>query len=517
MTQPQSTNESSIVRTRTSRARKGILIVMASAFVLAGVTRDWAMRTRAEAAAVTGAATGGARSSLGSMNSFSLALLLGGLRGPLVMFLWSTSESQKADKNLEDFDTKVEWIRLLQPEFDSVHIFQVWNKAYNISVQMATLNNKYTTILDAIEYARDVLAGRPNNINLTVSMAQTYADKLGNSSEKLYYKRRVRAETLPHVLKQRLARTDPAWRPLEHAVILDEQGNFLPEYIKPKWERPTGAGEVMNDGSEMQYLASYQPFRFGVSPIAIGYNYYKQAQVLQRVNKQRHAQLSDMVVDSRPGLTLKQWAEDEAERGRRAELLAYGLPLPADSIDKLALESPSITLPTDREPNQDQIDQALDAYALVPRLADDSITEYEDHLKLYTGNWQTYESHVDTLIAMREMALGDHDFLAAQFRTGDDRTKLLNSAADHYKKAADQNYRILLRYYADDYMAAKYFPTGMNRSQTKNLSPDQLRSVYAGIRAEVMSSGMDQYSEDRSEYETYINRAEKRIEQTKSN
>ena len=31
----------------------------------------------------------------------ALALLLGGLRGPLVMLLWSNSESQKMDKNLE--------------------------------------------------------------------------------------------------------------------------------------------------------------------------------------------------------------------------------------------------------------------------------------------------------------------------------------------------------------------------------------------------------------------------------
>ena len=50
------------------------------------------------------------------------------------MILWTSSESQKNEKDLEGFDTKVEWIRLLQPEFDTVHVFQVWNKAYNISV-----------------------------------------------------------------------------------------------------------------------------------------------------------------------------------------------------------------------------------------------------------------------------------------------------------------------------------------------------------------------------------------------
>ena len=65
------------------------------------------------------------------------------------MYLWSTSETQKIDRDLADFDTKVEWIRLLQPEFDTVHLFQIWNKAYNISVLMASPADKYTTIMQA--------------------------------------------------------------------------------------------------------------------------------------------------------------------------------------------------------------------------------------------------------------------------------------------------------------------------------------------------------------------------------
>ena len=103
-------------------------------------------------------ADGGA---LSGMNSYSLALMLGGLRGPLVMVLWSKVENQKIDRDLEDVDTMIEWIRLLQPEFDTVHIFQIWNKAYNISALMASTASKYTTILDAIDYARRVDAEKP--------------------------------------------------------------------------------------------------------------------------------------------------------------------------------------------------------------------------------------------------------------------------------------------------------------------------------------------------------------------
>src|SRR5215510_12446554 len=127
--------------------RTATVLVLIVALIGSGLTRQWATNVRGEP--IVAAASGGR--SLSGMNSYALALLLGGLRGPLVMFLWSSSETQKTENNLEDFDSKVEWIRLLQPEFDSVLIFQVWNKAYNISVKMTSLGNKYITILDALE------------------------------------------------------------------------------------------------------------------------------------------------------------------------------------------------------------------------------------------------------------------------------------------------------------------------------------------------------------------------------
>src|SRR5688500_2000528 len=277
--------------------RVAIVVVLIVSLVLAGLTRDWARSLRASGP--TGAGPAGS-TSLANMNSFALALLLGGLRGPLVMFLWTQSETLKHEKNLEDFDTYVEWIRLLQPEFDTVHIFQVWNKAYNISVQMASWANKYTTILDAIEYAKRVLSERPGNINMVYNIASIYFDKLGNAAEKDYYKKRVREESLPHQSRQRLARTDPGWRRTDFDASLDAKGFILPELLKPKTPRPADlpADSLWNDGSELQYLAKYQPFPYGLSTMGFAYNYHKQAQVLQEVGKQRHANLSELVVDS---------------------------------------------------------------------------------------------------------------------------------------------------------------------------------------------------------------------------
>ena len=146
------------------RGRIAIITVLLVGLGLATVMRQVAANQR-------GSTHLAASTPLSRMNSYALALLLGGLRGPLVMFLWPSSEGQKSEKNLEDFDTKVEWIRLLQAEFDTVHIFQIWNKAYNISVLMANPANKYATILDALDYAHQVDAERPNHINMLSAIA----------------------------------------------------------------------------------------------------------------------------------------------------------------------------------------------------------------------------------------------------------------------------------------------------------------------------------------------------------
>ncbi|HEY7088058.1 MAG TPA: hypothetical protein VH518_08215, partial [Tepidisphaeraceae bacterium] len=392
------------------RFRLPIVVAMILSLVGAGFARHWASLERSRGNVGAAHATGSAE--LSRMNSFALALLLGGLRGPLVMFLWPSAETQKQEKNLEDFDTKIELIRLLQAEFDTVHIFQIWNKAYNISVQMANVSNKYRTILDALDYAHNVDAERPNNINILSQIGQIYFDKLANSNEAPYYRQRVREETqarqdmvrvslpparhdelmnaaldaglsprrlrintddktgeiyavipkpIAEVLKGKLTgpdvkfvdrarpkinKDDPAWKRAEHDVLLDAKGNLLPEYVTPKTTRPSwipSNGE-WNDDSELQYLKKYEPFPYGVSPWALGYAYYKRAQVLQSSYHQKHVQLGEVVVDSRPALSLKNWAEEEFELALRAEIDSFGKPVPAD---KLALKAPTASLPLD--------------------------------------------------------------------------------------------------------------------------------------------------------------------------
>jgi hypothetical protein len=179
------------------RGRVAIGITLVVALVLSAVLQHVAFNFRQGAINQNRPQGAAAPSRLANLDSFSLALLLGGLRGPLVMFLWTNSETQKSERDLESFDTQVELIRMLQGEFDSVHLFQIWNKAYNISVQMASLANKYAAILDAMAYAQKIDEASPHNINILSAIGGLYSDKLGGSTEKHYYGPRVRTESMP--------------------------------------------------------------------------------------------------------------------------------------------------------------------------------------------------------------------------------------------------------------------------------------------------------------------------------
>jgi hypothetical protein len=489
--------------------RVTIVAVMIVALLAAGFTRHVAEAQRG----TIGAQQMQTGANLSNMNSFALALLLGGLRGPLVMILWTSSEAQKSEKNLEDFDTKVEWIRMLQPEFDTVHIFQIWNKAYNISVQMASNANKYITILDALEYAKSVDAERPNNINIIYQMGSVYFDKLGGASEKAYYRKRVREESLPHKSDPKLKRNDPGWRPLQMDAMLDAKGMILPQYLQPKYPRPADlpADSDWNDGSELQYLAPYQPFTYGLSPQALGYDYFKRAQVLQSVGKQRHAQVSDLVIDSRPGLSLRMWGEEEIERGRNVELGAFGKEIPTERVDK---DLPTADVALTTPPAAKDVQEALYSYQQAAKIEQDALQAYQVHLLKYAVNRSTYEFHVEHIKGLIPLAMGDHDYLAAQLATGSERDRLVASATEAYRKAKQQAEYMLIRYHIDDQFAPELFPPGITRMTADKLSPDQYADILARNKALLRRPNVfDQYGEDRIEYERYAKRAEMRLQQ----
>ena len=76
-------------------------------------------------------------------------------------------------------------------------------------------------------------------------------------------------------------------------------------------------------GAELQNLDHYQPYPYGVSPLALGYSYAKRAQLLMELTGQRPLQSSNGVVDSRPApgaAGLGRGGMEAGDRGRAAGL-----------------------------------------------------------------------------------------------------------------------------------------------------------------------------------------------------
>lgn len=494
---------------RTRTARIVIVIVMLVSLVASALTRDWARAERVIADRGSSPLNTNGQT-ISSMNSFTLALLLGGLRGPLVMMLWTSSESQKTAKNLEDFDTKVELIRLLQPEFDTVKIFQIWNKAYNISVQMSSLTNKYTTILDAIDYGESDLRINPNNLNVLQAVGDVYFNKLGTAAEKQFYRERVRRETLPHKQHQRLSRDDPGWRRIELDSLVDANGMIDPNLLHPRRPRPAGlaADQPYNDGSQLQYLKPFQPFTYGISPLGIGYNYYMQAQTLQRTTHARHAQLSDQVVDSRPSIALKFWAEEEQELGRRHEQAAFAITLPT-SAERPSLEMPTGAVPLTQKPtDQARLLEAIYNYDLSAKLTTAAFAEYQRHLALYGNNLFVYQSHLDGLQATQHLSLGDAAFLRAMTATGDERTKQIALAKAEYMQAMYWHQLIVMKYYTDDTVLAQVLP-GIPKETLEKVPPFILQQA---LQASGNPQLQESHGNDREEYYAYMGRIGMRLD-----
>jgi len=582
--------------TRRSAGRIGLIGLLIAALLATNWTRDQAIayhESIRNRSTLPGVVVSNGDTSLSSMPSFATALLLGGLRGPLVMILWTSSESQKQQRDLQDFDTKVEWIRLLQPEFDTVHLFQIWNKAYNVSVQMASLRNKYTTILDAIDYGKKVERERPDDINILTAVANLYGEKLGTSQEHVYYRSRIRREsqtlirvtfpanladefrsaaakagwtqkdsplepneqnqTVRVVIEPMIARqlerdftgagveyspetrresqqNDPSWRRVRLDPLLDENGRILPALLAPRYPRPADlpASQPWYDGSPLQFLKQYEPFPYGISTLALAYNDYQQAQFLQLLWHQHHIQTGDTVVDARPAITLKDWAKDEWERGRRFELRTWNQFVP-ESDDPITLERPTAGVAFDA-PTTDRFDHdgALYSYALAARLFDDALDKYRQHIEAYKNFASVYFVHVDDVTSGEHLMRADHDYLAAADAAGAERTRLLQSAANEYRAAMLHLAVTVLKYYVDEQVMAEVYPrdprTGQqyNRATIEASDPNTyLRTLGAVEEANThyfqdpvthqYSLGRDTYRDDRLEYMNYIGRCDLRI------
>jgi hypothetical protein len=494
------------------RGRTGIVAVMIVSLLIAAILRTEAAAWQYNESGQTEHGTHG----IGNLNSFALALVLGGLRGPLVMFLWSSSENQKNDRDLADFDTKVEWIRLLQPEFDTVHLFQIWNKAYNISVLMASPADKYVVVMQALDYANSVLIDKPGDINILSAIENVYSNKLGAHiahPEERFYNRQLREESMTDAARKIAYPEEKGFSRLwKETLSLDDDNRILPAQLAPSRPKPPGVQGEWNDGSRLQYLAKFEPFPLGISPSALAYNYAKQSQVAQSVEGQVPQQLGPMVIDSRPAIELEGWSLEESTLARNAEARAFNIEVvdTATEANDAALAGIS---PTAQPSDPHQLAVAIDEYQRSIRVAEEAIAEYNRHLKnpIYATRITTYLSHFEDLNADIALSIADRDYLQVRTAAGPEAARFRLEAAAQYRTAVSLLERIILRYYMEDEIVAVTFPPNTTRQSIRDFSDQQVWQIFNRAMSFVAKMQYSQFSDDRSGYVQGISRATTRF------
>ena len=240
-----------------------------------------------------------------------------------------------------------------------------------------------------------------------------------------------------------------------------------------------------------------------------------------------HAPANDMAIDSRPVIMLKLWAQDEWDRGRRAEIGSIGGSAvrcrPSGSGGSGRANRLDIKVV-----EQNDYNLALYSYATAARVFADAREEFNRHIQNDPAKAFTYFSHIDDTIAMEQFMLADHDYLEAVTASGDEREKLMRSALDHYAAAADRFALITIKYFTEDGIAAKVFPidpaTGKPRTRTTIDQADPSTWIPTCMAANRLTDRIyrdpntgqptgDMNQDERVEYSRYLAHCEGRMAQ----
>lgn len=111
----------------------------------------------------------------------AIQLLLTGSRGLAVCGLWLGAIEKQRQQEWSELDIAVDSITKLQPHFTAPWLFQSWNLAYNVSVEMDRLNDMYFYIARGIGVIAEGEALNRNNPDLRYNIGFYYQNKFGVS------------------------------------------------------------------------------------------------------------------------------------------------------------------------------------------------------------------------------------------------------------------------------------------------------------------------------------------------
>ncbi|MDD4889428.1 MAG: hypothetical protein PHU85_05820 [Phycisphaerae bacterium] len=339
----------------------------------------------------------------GELDSFAMSLMLGGFRGPLVMYLWVTSEDEKNNEDTERFLTRANLIGDLQPEFSAIYTHQSWNLAYNVSVQYTRETEKYRWVMKGIEFAEKGDYRLPDNTDVLSQTGHLYFDKIGQSYEGDYYRTRFRHDSLDRLLdKDR--RLKPAAdpdngifvAPMAHWKFIDRLDGLLAVIARnqarrdasPMPDRPPDAADFKP--LDIDPLAARHVWPYGVSPFAIAFDYFQQA-----TTTGKHSQFGPSVVSSRPALAGREWLKEELLLAMSAESRLW----PMDQLGQ-PLPVPAADLSPDHAALVEAVYHTQEAL----RVTQLARACYQSHLSRYRGEGDIYVAHFNDIALKQSMA-----------------------------------------------------------------------------------------------------------------
>ena len=186
-----------------------------------------------------------------------LTIAPGGLRAPVVNYLWIRAEELKQQGKFYDAMQLADLICSLQPYFPGVWSFHSWNMAWNISVATHTPEERWMWVTNGMRLLRDRgIPVNPRSLILYKDLAWLFFSKMGSNLDDMHvvYKQRWAAEM------QRLLGSPPqgqtsevidAFRPIAAAPVdkaAPAKGARISRTTSSRSSRPIPAPPITSTG-----------------------------------------------------------------------------------------------------------------------------------------------------------------------------------------------------------------------------------------------------------------------------
>ena len=167
----------------------------------------------------------GHTTAVGSPLQTMMTMAPGGLRAPIVAFLWIRVEDLKDRGRYHEMRDLSDWICHFMPRYPGVWAYHAWNMAWNVSVTAHQEEERWTWVQAGLTLLRDSAIPRnPKSLALYKELGWIFLSKMGQTTDDMHkvYKQRW-AERMQHLLAAPPYGLTPAvieaFRPIAQAPI----------------------------------------------------------------------------------------------------------------------------------------------------------------------------------------------------------------------------------------------------------------------------------------------------------